>query len=249
MPISNNVLFIFNKMLKSDFVPTNENSEINANLLKNHIKTLLDKGAVATMCGSYTPLMLYAAFNITGERLEKELEKDTAYITAEASQHPDQEESTNVNALFLAVISGSLDVFKRLYTSAFFTEIEPKSIVLIAVEENKANILHYLRERGIDLMVKLENISSMKIQMTSLQIACQRGFNEIVEEILLSKPSEDLISATAHPFPDMTAYAIASQEADLSEDNKTYQACMDLLEQHTLSGKWSALYSAMAYGR
>jgi hypothetical protein len=185
------------------------------------IKNALDNGAVAREApDNYTPLMLYAYFDIDDERLDAELQKGADYITQNIPLKWDGVWNKRfpifVTALTFAML-GSEKVLKKLYELKCFSQESLDETAFLAASETKVNSFKFLCERGIN---PFQPMTSM--QYNALHIACIYGDTDIVQVILTTNPHEEQLNMLTAQGDTAAALAV----------NTGHDDCKDLLQKN-----------------
>lgn len=167
---------------------------------QNLILETLDNGATANSnIFGFTPLMLYATFNILDDRFENELSKGNDVILASTPLHglSDSEQQhyiaplinqSKVNALSCAASQGNNEIVARLLETNLFSKQEDyRYAIECATINNKPEIISLFAAHNLNLFILSDNL------ITPLTIACTLEHIDVVREILQINPDASLL--------------------------------------------------------
>lgn len=221
----------FLKMLDLPLPTEQVNSEEFIPYALSEIKKILATGAKANRSeGGYTPLMLYACFDIHDERLAVELAKGKDYVTQTKDLIINESSAPKISAITFAIAFGSMNILERLYNLNNFSKEHVEEAAFFAVSMNSLASIKFLSNKGVSLFRPM-----MFFRVNPLHLACQAGFTEIVKEILATNPNEEELNATT----------IDGNDAYFFADNAGHHECVKLFNA-SISGVWKQLQKAIA---
>jgi hypothetical protein len=166
--------------------------------------------------GGYTPLMLYACFDIHDERLTIELANGKDYVTQTKDIIINESPTPKISAITFAIAFGSMNILERLYNLNYFSNDHLEEAAFFAVAMNSLAGIQFLRNKGVSLFRPM-----MFFRINPLHLACQAGFAEIVKEILATNPSDEQLSTRTFSGDDAYSLAVDGQH---DECVKLFQA-------------------------
>lgn len=219
----------FLKMLDLSSSDEHDNPEKFIAYAFSAIKKALIMGAKALRSEEgYTPLMLYACFDIHDDRLDAEFAKGKDYVTKTKDLLTNERPTPKISAITFAISFGSMNILERLFNLNYFSNDHLEEAAFFAVSMNSLAGIKFLRNKGVNLFHPM-----MFLRINPLHLACQAGFTEIVKEILATNPDDEQLSKRTFSGDDAYSLAIEGQHSE----------CTKLFETTKL-GVWKQILNA-----